>query len=406
MVQHLPSFGWQPVVLTAREDTFSAKDESLMNAANPDLKVFRAKGFEPFNAYRAFLGKKKDELLVASETISQTDRRVRHRLAIWIRMNVFVPDARIGWYWNAVKEGRGILRHGGAERIVSIGPPHTTLLVGKKLSAEFGIPHVPVFIDPWVDIAYYKGFRRSRLTELLDRRLERSVIEQAADIIFVTRSMKEDYDARFPGIQEKSRVLYWGYDEDAFPEVPMKRSSGPEVLLHAGNIFDFQNPTKLWATLRREIERGRDLKIEFVGTVGPGIRRAIDDAGLGSVATFKGFLPYKQMIGEISHAAYLLVCATEKRHVPGKLFEYVRAGKPILAFGDDNKEVQDILRSAKAGFLFPYSEDGAEFFRKVGTLRPDTKVVSRFERRAIAADLAAILSHTPSPIPAITPSKG
>ena len=103
MIQHLPGFGWQPIVLTADEDTFSYKDESLVNEVDPNLHVFAARALEPFNLYRRLLGKEKNVPLTASETISTTNRGLRHRLAVWIRMNFFIPDARIGWYWNAVR---------------------------------------------------------------------------------------------------------------------------------------------------------------------------------------------------------------------------------------------------------------------------------------------------------------
>jgi glycosyltransferase involved in cell wall biosynthesis len=393
IIKHLPGYGWQPLVLTADEDTFSSKDESLLKEVDPDLKIFKARALEPFGIYRRLLGKKKDTPLTASETISKTNRSLRHRLAVWIRMNLFIPDARIGWYWNAVRKGKQILKSENIKAIVSIGPPHTTLLVGKKLSAIADIPHIPVFIDPWVDISYYQDFKRSKFTLTIDRRLERSVLEKAARIVFVTNSMKEDYERRYPHIQSKSHVLYWGYDEEAFSTYISKILDGPEILLHAGNIYDHQNPKMLWTTLRREIDKGRNLTIVFVGTVGPGIRQSIQDAGLSERTVYKGFLPYKQMIEEISTASYLLVCASEKRHVPGKLFEYLRSGKPILAFGDGNEEVQRILEETHAGMIFPLMSDGKEFFEQLQRFQTDLNSVKRFDRKEIAGSLAKIFDE-------------
>jgi glycosyltransferase involved in cell wall biosynthesis len=393
IIQHLPGFGWQPLVLTADEDTFSSQDESLLKEVDPDLKVFKAQALEPFGLYRRLLGKKKNAPLTASETISTTNRGVRHRLAIWIRMNLFVPDARIGWYWNAVRKGKQILRSENIQAIVSIGPPHTTLLVGKKLSKEFGIPHIPVFIDPWVDITYYRDFKRSVLTLALDRHLERSVLEEASHIVFVTESMREDYAWRYPAIRNKSHILYWGYNEESFYDYTPKSVPATEILLHAGNIFDYQNPKALWATLQKEIHNGRNLKIVFIGTVSPGIRQSITEAGLIDRTEFKGFLPYHKMIEALGAASYVMVCATEKRHVPGKLFEYLRSGKPILAFGDDNEEVQSILDESKAGMIFPYTSSGQEFFDRVHDFQTNMSVVRRFNRKEIAGMLAKILSE-------------
>jgi glycosyltransferase involved in cell wall biosynthesis len=392
MIQHLPGFGWQPLVLTADEDTFSSRDESLLKEVDPNLKVFKARALEPFGLYRRLLGKEKNAPLTSSETISTSNRGLRHRFAIWIRMNLFVPDARIGWYWNAVHKGKQILRSENIQAIVSIGPPHTTLLVGKKLSKEFGIPHIPVLIDPWVDITYYRDFKRSKPTLALDHHLERSVLETASHIVFVTESMREDYSRRYPAIQNKSHVLYWGYNEESFHDYTPKSIPATEILLHAGNIFDYQNPKALWATLQKEIHNGRNFKIVFIGTVSPGIRQSISEAELSGRTEYKGFLPYQKMVEELGAASYVMVCATEKRHVPGKLFEYLRSGKPILAFGDDNEEIRKILDETKAGMIFSYNSNAQEFFDRMHTFQTKLDSVQRFDRKIIAGKLSQILN--------------
>jgi len=392
IIRHLPQFGWQPSVLTASEDTFAQKDESLLSQVDPQMKVVYAKSLEPFALYRRFLGKEKNAALIASETISTTNKNLRHRIAVWLRLNLFIPDARIGWYWNAVREGKKMLRSQKIDAIVSIGPPHTTLLVGKKLSQLFGIPHVPVFIDPWVDISYYSGLKRSQAAISIDRKLERSVIDQAAQIVFVTRSMQEDYLRRYPQLTNKTHVLYWGYDETPFKSFVSGTSGKEEILLHAGNIYDHQNPKKLWKTLKRKIDEGRNLKIVFVGTVGPEIRNSITDAGLLTRTTFKGFLSYHQLLKELGSATYVLVCASEKRHVPGKLFEYLRSGKPIIAFGEENEEVKNILLQTKAGMIFSLNSDGKEFFVHAKKFHTDQQQVLQYERKFIAEQLSQLLN--------------
>ncbi len=108
---------------------------------------------------------------------------------------------------------------------------------------------------------------------------------------------------------------------------------------------------------------------------------------------YAGFLPYKEMLGELLTADYLLVCATEKRHVPGKLFEYLRTGKPILAFGDDNDEVKSILEKTNSGMMFRYDEDPEEFFEKADTFKTDLDAVKKFDRRSIASRFALILNQ-------------
>jgi glycosyltransferase involved in cell wall biosynthesis len=393
MVQLLPGFGWRPYVLTVDEDTFSQTDESLLQDVPEHLQVVRARALEPFNIYRRFLGKQKNAPLTASESISTTNRGLRHRIAIWIRMNLFIPDARIGWYWNAVRQGKKILQAAKFDAIVSNGPPHTTLLVGNRLSKLSGVPHIPVFIDPWVDIAYYRDFKRSKLTLALDRHFERLVLKHASRIVFVTKSMKEDYEHRFDFVKEKSRVLYWGFDEDAFVRIKNNKSTDFETILHAGNMFDYQNPPILWKTIAQEFDRGRKLRLCFTGTVGPAIRNEIQNAGLTPYTEFLGFLPHAAMVEKMANADYLLFCATEKRHVPGKLFEYLRAGNKIIGFGDDNKEVEEILRKANAGKIFPYKYDKTDIFEQLSSVKPNPDAVAQFSRNTIAQQLAKLLDE-------------
>jgi hypothetical protein len=393
VIKHLPKQGWNPSVLTADEDSFSHKDESLLNEIDPALLVVKTPANEPFNLYRKFLGKKSDATLIASETISMDNKDWKHRLSIWIRMNLFVPDARVGWNFSAVNGARQILREKKIDAIVSIGPPHSSHLIGKRLHKHYKIPHIPVLIDPWVDIVYYKNFTRNPITLAIDNYLERTTFREASKIIFVTKSAKDEYINKYSWLKNKTDVLYWGYNEENFAGKEQDPLSENEVLLHAGNIFDYQNPKGLWKIINSEIQRGRKLRIRFVGTVSPGIKKSIEENGLSSYTHYAGFLPYKEVVKEMMNATYLLVCPTEKRHVPGKLFEYLRTGNKIIAFGDDNAEVKSLIENANAGKLFPYNYGGNDILSSVDSTSPNKETAKQYSREKIAEQLAVILNN-------------
>lgn len=397
IIRHLPKDDIEPIILTVEEETFTQKDESLLVKVNPDWKVIKAKAIEPFNLYRKFIGKKPGEKLIASETISLENKNLAHRISIWIRINLFIPDARIGWYFPSVKEAKKFLRKENVDAIISIGPPHTTHLIAKKLSKIFSIPYYPVFIDPWVDIVYYKNLKRWSITKKIDYQLEKSVVGNARKIIFVTESMKQDYVKKYPFIKEKSYVLYWGYNEEDFTDLtpnPIPKEvnfDNQKVIVHAGNIFDYQNPEMLWKEIRNSLIKGEKFRIKFIGTVAPIIKQSIKNYGLESITEYLGFLPYHKMLEELSNADYLLVCATEKRHVPGKLFEYLRIGKPIIAFGHDNEEVKQILDETKSGWLFRYDEELKGIFDKPILNKSNFEQIKKFDRKNIAEKLKEIL---------------
>ncbi len=392
IIKHLPKFGWQPFVVTANEDSFSHDDDSLLKEIDPNLVVIKTAANEPFNFYRKFLGKQSDSPLIASETISLENKGWKHRFAIWVRMNLFVPDARVGWNFSAVGGIQKIFAEHKIDAIISIGPPHSSHLIGKKISTRYNIPHVPVLIDPWVDIVYYKNFRRNPITLMLDNYFERSTMDNASKIIFVTKSAREDYEKKYPWIKNKSEVLYWGYNEEYFAPLTKSKGGDEEIILHAGNIFGYQKPIGLWESIKHEIDQGRKLRLRFVGTVAPEIKSSIESAGLSFITEYKGFLSYKEVVQEMMNATYLLMCASEKRHVPGKLFEYLRTGNKIIAFGDDNEEVQSIVSETQAGNLFKYNYSGNDIFQKISSSVQKPEATKQFSRETIAEQLTKILN--------------
>ncbi len=108
--KYLRNYNWDTSVLTVEEDTFSAKDESLLTVIDPTTYVVSTKPYDPFRIYRKFIGKREDEPLVASETISKKNKSLKHKIAVWIRMNLFVPDARVGWILSAPSGGKKLLQ--------------------------------------------------------------------------------------------------------------------------------------------------------------------------------------------------------------------------------------------------------------------------------------------------------
>lgn len=393
VIKHLPALGWQPLVLTADKDTFTHKDESLLKDIDPAVKVIKTPALEPFTIYKRFLGKAVSEPLVASEAMSRKNKNIRHRLSLWIRMNLFVPDARMGWYFGTILSAKRKLKVGRLDAVISVGPPHTTHLIGKTLSKRFAAPFIPVLIDPWVDIVYYRGFDRNKLVLAVDNFLERSVLRSAAEVVFVTKSMRDHYERKYPRISGKTNVLYWGYNEEDFSTIKVSDETNEVVLVHAGNMFGYQNPVSLWRSIKREVEHGKNIRIRFIGTVAPEVKNTVEQLGLADRTEYLGFLPYRHMLQELAKATYLLVCVTEKRHVPGKLFEYLRIGKPIIAFGDDNEEVKQILAELNAGMLFRYDEDVRVFFEGALSFKTSLTKVQAFERRAIAEGLKDILNR-------------
>lgn len=393
IIKYLPEFDFNPIVVTVDEETFTQKDEGLLKEISPNLKVIKTKVFEPFSLYKKFIGKSKDEQLIASETISKANRSLAHRISIWIRMNLFVPDARVGWYPFAISEAKKFLRSNNIHAIVTIGPPHSTHLIGLRLSKLFKIPHIPILIDPWVDIIYYKDFKRNAFTLKLDKYLEEKVFDNSFRTVFVTESTREDYNKKYSFLKNKSEVLYWGYDEEYFLNRKKELNKDYEIILHAGNLFDYQNPINFWKKVKSEIEKGRKLKLRFIGTVSPAIINTLTSIGLIEHSEILGFLSYDDAVQEMMNADFLLVCPTERRHLPGKLFEYMRTGNKIIAFGDENEEVKKLIEKSNSGGFFRYESDAESVLCGSSIFQTDINFAKTFDRKAVAKGLVSLLNE-------------
>lgn len=392
MIKNFPKFDLEPVVLTINEDRFSQKDASLLCLIDEKLKIYKSNSLDPFSIYKKFIGKRIDEPLVSSEVISKENKSFAHKISLWIRMNLFIPDARVGWYFSAMRKGKFIYKENKYDAVVSVGPPHSSHLIGKSLSKKYSIPHIPVLIDPWTDIAYYKGFKRSKATLCLDNYFEKTVLDNSRHIIFVTKTTQNDFSNKYDFVKNKSSVLYWGFNEEDFERLNIINNAREEkIILHAGNIFDYQNPIALWKNIKSEIDKGTKFRLRFVGTVSPAIRQSIKDYGLENITNFVGFIPYKNVLEEMMSADYLFVCASEPRHTPGKLFEYLRTGKKIIAFNDENYEVQDILNEGNSGIQLPYNYDKNDIFKKLKNIKPNNSFSRKYNRSKIAEEFAGII---------------
>ena len=391
LIRHFVKAGHQCTVLTVEEDGFTQKEKDAVVTVPGSVDVHRTFTLEPFMLYKLFIGKKPGEQLVASETISKENTSLSHRISLWIRLNLFVPDARIGWYPFAVGKGRKLLQESNFDAIISVGPPHSVHLAARKLSKKSGVPYIPIFIDPWVDIAYYKGLQRSNCTRSFDTKLEAATVRDALFSVLVTETLLRDFQIKYPPHADRMHTLYWGYDEDRFPESFEKTSSDEKVILHAGNIFDFQNPAALWKEIKRRIDQGEQYKIRFIGTVAPAVKASVKELGLEAITEYKGFLPYRDAVKEMQLADFLLVCATEPRHTPGKLFEYLRTHNRIIAFGEDNREVAQILEKSGCGRLYQYGENASDTLDAGPVTAPDTDFISSFDRSKIATQLIALI---------------
>ena len=135
-VKYLPQFGWEPIVLTVEKSDSPVDDISLLNDIPNGTKVYKTKSLEPFELYKKFTGKKSDSKIPSDVLLDTKNASLKDKLSKWIRLNVFIPDAKIGWKKYAVKKGLEIIKHEKIDVIFTTSPPQTVSLIGLELSKQ------------------------------------------------------------------------------------------------------------------------------------------------------------------------------------------------------------------------------------------------------------------------------
>ena len=136
--KYLPQFGWQPIILTVKNGEYPAIDETLEKDIPPECIVYKTNSWEPTNLYKKFAVMKKDEKIPVA-VLSENNVSWKKKIANWIRLNLFIPDAKIGWIPFAVRKGKEIIKEHQPDVIFSSSPPHSLQFIAKKLAKWSGL---------------------------------------------------------------------------------------------------------------------------------------------------------------------------------------------------------------------------------------------------------------------------
>jgi glycosyltransferase involved in cell wall biosynthesis len=212
--KYLPSFGWEPVILTVDPEfaAYPALDNSLGAEISTSLRIFKTRATDYFRIYS------KDKKNIPSAGFaSNDDKWLKGKILRFIRGNFFIPDPRKGWNKHAFRKACEIIDNESIKHVITTSPPHSTQLVGLKLKRKYPeIKWIADLRDPWTDIYYYDQFYPTFISKLTDRKYENAVLQSADRIITVGKSLKELFATKIFGISNKTEIITNGFDEDDF----------------------------------------------------------------------------------------------------------------------------------------------------------------------------------------------
>ena len=406
-VKYLREFGWETVVFTAEGAHYPILDEELLSEIPKETEVLRHKIWEPYEWYQRTMGIGKEDKVAGDfiEEKSLSKQSFTKKAAVWIRGNLFVPDARRFWVSPSVKYLKQYVTNNKVDAILSTSPPHSVHLIARNLQRQTGIPWLADFRDPWTEIDYHEQMRMTNWVKNLHRKMEKSVLQEATHITTVSHHWATDFERL--GAPRVS-VITNGYDDTDFnfhsPALTPKFT-----IAHFGSLNKDRNPITLWivvAAICRENEGFRnDLQLCFTGKTDFSVFESLEQLGLSENVQKHDHLPHKEALRQMAASQVLLLLINRAGNslgrIPAKVFEYLAARRPVLCIGSVEGDAAGIVKNANAGTAYEYQDEKSireqvlQYYQafKLGELVLGNTNFEQYHRRELTGKLAAILNE-------------
>lgn len=400
-VKYLPDFGIQPVVYIPENPTYPIVDENLVKEVSDKAIILKHKIFEPYQL-ASFFSKNKTKKISSGIIPNQKKQSFLDKTFLWIRGNLFIPDARVFWVKPSVSFLEKYIEENNIETIITSGPPHSLHLIGLELKQKLNVKWFADFRDPWTTIGYHKSLRLSNYAAKKHKSLEHQVLNTADTIIVTSKTTKTEFEA----ITSKPiAVITNGYDDENVGEQILDSKFS---LAHIGSFLSERNPAILWESLVELINEIPDFKshleIKLIGAVSQEVLETISQFELNSYLNNLGYVSHAEAIAHQRKSQVLLLIEIDsedtKSIIPGKLFEYMVSNRPIIAIGPKNSDFAEIITTTNTGVFLDYSEKMRlksvilDFYNQFlqGKLQSYGVGLQKYSRKSLTGELVELLN--------------
>lgn len=406
--KYLDKAGWEVTVLTPEHTAFTIRDPSLMKDVPPQVDVLKLPIWEPYDIFfkvSKWMGKGKP---AQSDMITTGKKSMFQKVSSWIRGNLFIPDPRIFWVKPAATFLNDLIRSNQISKVITTGPPHSIHLIGLRLKKKNpGLQWIADFRDPWSEWDLLDTLSLSSMARRRHRALEKEVLARADQVITIAPF----HVRRFEALGErKVELITNGFDEDDFAGTQRVRTAKFTVR-HTGIVDELRDPRPvmqaiLMACLEDPVIK-EHLVVEFIGNVNAGFQSDVGkDPVLNGLTRFTPNVPHQQLLSMYAQTDLQLLILAHTSiapgNLPGKFFEYLASGSPILSVGPVDGDAGDILRQTRAGEIFDRTDIlgmKSSFLRYYKLWRSGEPIpkrdVSAFTRKKLTDQLIRLLERDP-----------
>jgi glycosyltransferase involved in cell wall biosynthesis len=363
LVRHLCDEGWGVTVLTGSPGTYlpgTPVDAKLELQVPDTVRVLRARTLRGFDALVNAAGGTRQSRASAVASTSSVDARDPPiaasgrllRAKNLVDAALSIPDKESGWIAPATLLGLRHILAGRPDILYSSAPPWSGQAVALMLARLSGRPWVADFRDPW-SRAPWRDWQRP-FRQRAAAALERRVINRADAVLFVTNANLAEFSTFYgPAAAHRFHMVPNGCDPAEFEGIEPLPPRDPFVLLHAGSIYGGRNPGPILDAIASAMHRGSldrtSFRLRLLGDVSQVLKSECSRLGIGDVVEFAPRVARAESLRELRSASALLLVQTGTTvSIPGKAYEYLAAGRPILALSEEG-ETADLVRASGIG---------------------------------------------------------
>lgn len=371
--RRLPRFGWEPYVLTLK-DEYIEKTDTENRSYVEGIKIVKAGRLPTLSD--GYLGiKRAVQSLLRKPTDPKAERppspsrsgtstpseTVAGRLRRYILSFLTLPDPQRNWMWPTVIKAVCLIRREKIDAIVTSCPPYSAHLVGWVVKEITGVRWIADFRDPWMTTPSKSLYYTCAASRRIERWFERGVVGKADLVVANTPKLRDAFGAAYGACPDERFVcLTNGFDGEFFSRFENAEKENPFTIIYTGTLYFGRTPEPVFQAVHELIGEGRiapgDIRVRLVGHCqsigGRPIESVIETYRLSGVVDVRGPVSYVKAIEMVkrSHLA-LLLAPNQPYQIPAKAYDYMGMGTKVLALAGEGA-TSDLIRSTGIGGVF------------------------------------------------------
>ncbi len=406
----LPAHGWKPVILTTTEESYIETDPGLLKELDEDLNIERINSILPKSSTGRIRRQTGTPLPWESPARPRT---FISRILQFMRNWFMIPDSQIFWVISSAFRLRRIIKRHRPDVIFASAPPFSAFILGLLAKSLSGRKLVLDYRDPWTQwIDTYRS-EEPPGRRWIEKKMEKMILERSDSAIVTTPPIKSYLQSMDDsGEESKYNLIYNGFDRNDFDGIKPEEFE-KFTLVYTGKIDSrMYSAAPLVRALGKLLNRRPDIKekisVRFLGTFDDReAERLIKELELEKNIILHGYVPHSRCVSYQLGADLLLLLRNRGvmtgLTISAKLFEYLGAGKPILALIPTDSLTANILEELNAGTVIDQRETGRivseleKSYQGEKIQSVDRENLQKFDRRVQAGQLADILDSLSPP---------